>query len=185
MLNKLTRRIVVWLSDTGVINEEDGELYNYAVFCFLMKIIPLIIILVISILVGNLIGAVILSWVFVSMRYCTGGYHAQTPFKCVLMSVAIIGGTVIISRYMADINVVVQICLLAVSMCNILIKAPVDSENRRLSDLEKKKLKRIVRLVLAIYAGAYAIALINHRYNIEILFGIFWVSIMLFEKKHT
>lgn len=182
MLSKLSEHIVVWLSKNKVISEEEIALYNYAVFCLLMKIIPLIIIFVISVFIGNVIGAVILSWIFVSIRYCTGGYHAQTPLKCVFMSVLIIGGTVILCTYITDINHVVQVCLLLWSVCNILAKAPIDSPNRRLSDSEKVRLKKATRLVLSIYVLFYAVALLSHKYNLEILFGIFLVSVMLFEK---
>lgn len=184
MLNRLSKNIVVWLNKNKVISEEEIGLYNYAVFCLLMKIIPLVIIIVISAFIGNVVGAVILSWIFVSIRYCTGGYHAQTPLKCVFMSVLIIGGTVVLCTYVTDINYVAQICMLLWSVCNILAKAPIDSPNRRLCDSEKVKLKRITKLVLIIYVLFYAVALINHKYNLEILFGIFWVSVMLFERNN-
>lgn len=184
MLSKLTERIVLWLIKNDVIKTEERALYNYAVFCLLMKIIPLIIILGISALCENVLGAVILSWIFISMRYCTGGYHAQTPMKCVFMSVFIIGGSVVACSYITKANWVIQICLMLLSVCNILIKAPIDCPNRRLSEAEKIRLKKVIKIVLVIYTVLFAIALINQKYNLEIMFGIFWVSAMLFENKH-
>ena len=148
-MGRLTKRITEWLIASKAVEEEDRELYEYAIYSILITISPLFLVLVIGILMGTLVEGIFLITPFMCIRKFSGGYHAKTFKICFASSC----GLLILCMYLAShINYGFWVSALAfVSVISLYLWSPIDSENRRLEQDEKRKYKRTTILISLVF----------------------------------
>lgn len=138
----MRKRIATWLINNGSIDEEEREIYEYAIQSLKLLIMP--------ILYAVFIGWVLQEWIitmeyvflFSILRKFSGGYHAKTELQCMLFSL----GTIYSAVYLVNkwaIGFHLNICYI-LSVLILLKYSPVDSENRKLDKEERKKSHRII-----------------------------------------
>lgn len=134
-MNYLTRNITSWLCKQGAIVEEDKELYEYATYCFLITISPLIMALIYSAIIGGVRQYIAMLIPFMYLRQYCGGYHAKKAWICMVLSFLTL--VLMVQVAIKDTGGVVH-WLLVILACFIIVKnSPIDSENYRLSEYEK------------------------------------------------
>lgn len=149
----MRKRIVTWMIDSGGIDEEEREIYEYAVQSFKLLIMP--------ILYAVFMGWVLQEWVitmeyvflFSILRKFSGGYHAKTELQCMLFSLGTIYSAVyLINKW--EIGFHLNICYI-LSILILLKYSPVDSENRKLDKEERKMSHRIILLMQVLLIVMY------------------------------
>lgn len=83
MLHSLSRNIAVFLFDDN--DKFPLEVYIYGIEICLSSLIGIIAILIISFMIGRFFEGMLYIIMLFIIRSCTGGYHAQTYFKCNLI----------------------------------------------------------------------------------------------------
>lgn len=83
MLHSLSRNIAVFLFDDN--DKFPLEVYIYGIEICLSSLIGIIAILIISFMIGRFFEGILYIIMLFIIRSCTGGYHAQTYFKCNLI----------------------------------------------------------------------------------------------------
>ena len=141
----VTNCIVNWLIRNEVIDDKERDLYEYSAYCFIITIIPLIIVGVFSLCIHGLPQYILIVLPFMILRQYSGGYHAPKAWICItlssiILSVCVYWGT-IITTTMGCIS-----CTIEILSCVLLLKnSPMESSNRKLSYNERvlyhKKLK--------------------------------------------
>lgn len=154
-MSVISGKIVCWLIKKEVLLEDDKDVYEYAIYSCILTFLPLIIILFIGLLMNRLLESLLIILPFMFIRKFSGGYHAKHSWVCVISSCGILFLCVyLIGR--------IQYCIwnniiMAIAIISLIIFSPIDSENRRLSDREKKIYKQttvyIVMVFLALYVG--------------------------------
>lgn len=187
MLDRTSKRVAQWLCRNEAISSEELELYQYAVLCVIIKFIPFIIIMVWGIISKNIVNSFVICTVFIWVRRYSGGYHAKTPYRCLVMSVTIMIGSILASNYICDVNGLLLAALTIIEIGLLLHLAPVDCKNKRLSDNEKKYLNTRLRIVsgllIMIYMVSYLFSLDIVNAGIQI--ALFLVVIMVIVSKVT
>lgn len=139
-MESLTKRITEWLIANKAVEDADRELYEYAVYCMLITISPLLLVLFIGIFMGTLVEGVFLIIPFMCIRKYSGGYHAKNIKICFIYSC----GLLVLCMYLAShIEYGLWVSPLAtISVVSLSIWSPVDSKNRRLDPDEKVRYKK-------------------------------------------
>ena len=84
LLEITAKKIVEYLVKCGEISNNDYEVeyYRYGIEVALSSLLNLAIIIIIGIISMHIIESLIFLIVFIFVRQVTGGYHADTYFKC-------------------------------------------------------------------------------------------------------
>lgn len=140
-MEKCTDTVVKWMSQCNAINEEDKELYKYALYSFFLLIAPLILAVGIGFFVGSVKHAVFLVFPFMVLRKFSGGYHTKNLRTCILGSGFLLFLCIMLSMYVqCDLKLVIATVIASASLITF---SPISSENRRLDTNEKRIYKKI------------------------------------------
>lgn len=149
MIEWCADKITVWLISREAIKEEDRELYVYAAYSFLMSAAPLLLAVLFGSIMDCLLHSILLVIPFMSIRKFSGGYHAERPGSCLIISCLLLVLCIALSSYIrCSIWLAAAVALAIISLA---VLSPVDCENRRLDSEEKKRYKIIAAFLALIF----------------------------------
>lgn len=131
------------------IPEEEREVYCYGIRQMFDSIINILTVIAIGVLFGMVWQSILFSVTYIPLRRCAGGYHAPNPHICYGLSVALIIVSLVLIKAI-DISGRTLLAILTISLFLIVIKAPVESRNKPLSDKEKAVYRRWSCIIAAI-----------------------------------
>lgn len=172
---KCIDKIVDWLCKKNAIEEQDSELYVYAIHSLIMTIAPILMCVLIGAFMKAIIKSIIMIIPFILIRKYSGGFHAGKLWICLIFSTLILGiGIIIVKKFNANLYINI---LFAISSVLIIILSPIDSKNRRLNHKEKKSYKKTAAIEISIIDTIYFILVLlnKHEYLMSIAVGIFMV----------
>ena len=144
MIKRLAAVTAKWLLQAGAISASDMELYEYGIYSFLFTMCPLGLVLIISIFLNMVIEGILLIIPFILIRKFCGGFHFQSSVLCGIVS------TLVLTAFLLGIRLVLNTAeygwwcaALLISVVQVVIFSPIDSEGRRLTQNEKKVFKKI------------------------------------------
>ena len=135
-----TCKIVEWLINHDAIKSEDKELYEYALYSLWLLATPLFLAIIIGGCLGGVKEGIIIVIPFMLIRKFSGGYHAKHLWICLIGSTILLSLCILMSFYLecdwklAGITIIAGIGMGYFS--------PIDHENKRLNDKEKKLYKK-------------------------------------------
>ncbi len=135
----LADRIAGWLIVREAVAEEDRELYEYAVVCSLMTLVPLLLVMLVGGIMGELSTGIVIILPFMALRKFSGGYHAKHMVTCLVCSSGLLAVCIFIAARIAYCWQL-GVCMFSGAVLLFLF-SPVDSENKRLDSEEKKRYK--------------------------------------------
>jgi accessory gene regulator B len=150
------KKISLSFCNNNVIDKEDIEIYEYGLEILLLTIFEVVSIIVISIFLNKLFVTLLFLLSFCVLRLFAGGYHAKTSGRCYLEFLAVYT-IYLITQYLSLPLTVVPIAFSAISELVILLYAPVDHENKRLSRETAKRCRLISILVVSVETLAVVI----------------------------
>ena len=149
IVHHLTDRIVGW----GYADIKLRDIYRYNLENRISAAIAFVIIMITGILFHKFMYAIIFLIGFTTLNGATGGYHAPTLLKCLLLSDATFAITLFVSISLSSIeNIVVtlsiQIVGIAFAIIVVFIKAPYNHPNLDLDTTEIQYLKKKSRKII-------------------------------------
>lgn len=168
-------------------DNENQELYSYAIYVVIMSILHIATVTVIGIALSTLVQAAIFYLAFIMLRKCAGGYHASNPINCYIFSVCVTVAAMLILKQVIKHNSFNVYLIIAelISISLIIILSPLDTKSNILNDKEKKLLKKLsIMLVLLESVIAHIFIWSNKlEYGLPIVFGIYLVALVLSMRK--
>lgn len=82
LLARLAGKIVNNLVHSGVIKEEDAEIYIYGINQILTSVLSVSSALIIGLIFGVFPEIAVFMAAYIPLRSFAGGYHAKTPLSC-------------------------------------------------------------------------------------------------------
>ena len=151
----LANRITEWLIIHGATEEEDRDLYEYAALSLLMTVAPLFLAILVGGIMGELATGIFIVLPFMAIRKFSGGYHAKHAGTCLCCSCGLVAACIFFATKITySPQLFVCMCTGAVL---VFLFSPVDSENKRLDEEEKKRYKNTTGfLALAVCVIAVA-----------------------------
>lgn len=136
MISSAANNITNYLICEKVIKDDDREIYQYGfeqVFSSLLNIETM---LLLGIILGKIYQSLVLILSFMALRSYSGGYHANTPLHCYLLTVMSISAALSIMKFIT-IDRFICLGLLVLSSVVILLLSTIGSKNKPLDEIEK------------------------------------------------
>lgn len=191
--NKIATKIVVETDG----DEERKSVIEYGIFAMIQTGIAIICTVIFGLLFNVLVEALIVSFSISILRKCSGGVHATSPTRCTVIGTII---CILIPKLVIDINmniiysIILGVIVFIVSYYIVYKLAPVDSKNKPIKKLERrKKLKRKSINIINIYLIiSIVFIMIYHFYNVHsmiiyfecLYLGMLWQVISLTKVGH-
>lgn len=178
MLNK----ICVTISDrlckkNGVWDINDHEITAYGLEILISTTLSISVVIVLGIISRRFTEIVWFLISFMTLRGYSGGYHAETHFRCFLILLScVIVGYVLLQNIPDIISKPLSICMLLVSEIVVYFMAPIVDKNRPMSNREIDKNRNKCKIILLFIMLTAVVFLIIGK--TEILFSISYGTIV-------
>lgn len=149
-MNIISEIVVEWLISGGVIRKEEKELYQYAVYSLILLILPLIVAAGIGAVLGSVSQGIMVALPFLFLRKYSGGYHAKKIQYCFIASGIALFLSILLSMHLKiDCGMII---VTSISKGGLIIFSPIDHENKRLTECEKKLYKEKVIIQIMVFS---------------------------------
>lgn len=177
-MDKLYKKLSVYLAENQVISKNDKELYEYATKVVVHGLINIGVTILIGFFFGMLKEAIVLHFSFMIVRKFSGGLHMKSYIACMLTSSIIFLFALIVIKYLEENKLSVSFYIIVILLSIItIVLAPLENTNKNLSNKEKVVYKVICTIIIIIFT-ILSIFLINKKISFEYGYSI-GVSIVL------
>ncbi len=151
MFKNIAEDIVFYLSRKKILNQDNREIYVYALEVVLLNFILIMTLLIISLFGGQHLFVVCYLCFFVPLRVFTGGYHAKKSEICFVMSVAsYVLAMILVNNNLLLFNNEIIVFITALLMLLMFLYSPIENINHPLEKARKRKNKIIARVIVLI-----------------------------------
>ena len=177
-MEHILRALSGWLIQQDAIEPGDRELYEYAMYSFLISVMPLTIILVISGVIGMFPEGLLIVIPFMVIRKFSGGYHAKHAYICMTISVVLLVGSFYVVTHV-DCRWLFHM-LAVISGVSVIVNSPIDSDNKKLDDYESRQYRRTTCLLVIITIVLYSVLVIlnKKRYSVCLAISLILTTIL-------
>ena len=137
LLARLAGKIGNNLVHSGVIKEEDAEIYIYGINQILTSVLNVSSALIIGLIFGKFFEAAVFIVAYCSLRSFAGGYHAKTPLRCYVFSVIMLIIVLVGIKYLYLTEWMYYVVLLAAALV-VIVLSPVEDKNKPLDEIEHR-----------------------------------------------
>jgi accessory gene regulator B len=149
MIDNIIDKNIIFLQSHGVKinNDNDKAIYKYGLQILYYYIIDLSVIFSLATIFGKLYETAIMTFIFSLLQVFGGGYHAETPGRCLMTMIAgVIFGNILI-ELLAN-KIIFNILLTAVFSVFILILTPVTNKRHSICKKVKYQSKFILQITI-------------------------------------
>ena len=144
MIARLSKRMASFFVRNEVIKSEDEEVYEYGLQLLLSTVFNGILALVLAIISGTLWQCICYLAVFILIRKSAGGFHAKTHLGCCCILAVVLSLFIVFIKFVPTYTyAAITVFAVVFSVSVILLFAPLEHENKPISDKDKKRLKKI------------------------------------------
>lgn len=148
LLQNFAEDITFFMLKNKVINIEDRDIYIYGFEIILSTLIVTGTLLTLGIILNKILLTLVFMFIFIILRIYTGGYHSEKFKSCFVISIAIYLSELLLNDLVADnLKLKVGIILILIASSIIYRLSPVEHKNNPLSFEDKKKYKKISRVI--------------------------------------
>lgn len=181
-MEKLAVKLSERLYQEKIIADDEREVYQYCIEVTISTVSYWASILICAVLLGKLWESVVYLGAFMVMRFCFGGYHASTHFRCALVSMASYGiFLTFIFLFPIDGYGLFAVMSWLITAVAGVVFAPVEHENRPFTAKEQKKFRKgsLLSILLVSIILSIGLALGKYRFLVCLCFGVLQASISL------
>lgn len=198
LISSMCDNITSYLTKELNLDKEKSEVVKYGIFALSQMIINIICVIIFGMIFNVLIESLIISFVVSILRKSSGGAHASSPEKCVIVGTIFSVGLALIIKAMNIRFPYVCLFIIIVFLCAYYLiykLAPVDSPNKPIRSVKKKlRLKKSSIIVLSIYLLIIILCLLIFiftkktemlKYILCICSGVVWQVFSLTKAGHN
>ena len=144
MITSIAENIAAFFVSKGIIPKQKQDVLRYGFELIISTLVGILVILAAGAITGKFWYSVLFMAVFIPLRQYTGGYHADTYLQCnikFIMTFLIL--LFVFSIIPAEMYVNVNCICTVLSLLIVILFAPIDNKNKRLSFKKKRKFKKI------------------------------------------
>lgn len=153
MIAWLSNYLVRVLLKNEIIEADKIEIYQYGYEIMISTIITFLIVLISGIILDCLPAALLYFGIFAVMRQICGGYHAQHYWSCnTLFAVVTVSVLLLFKFFPMEGITAIHYTFLLFSVLVIFVYAPVENENKPISEKRKVLFRKISRGAVVVIA---------------------------------
>lgn len=178
MLLGISEYLTYYFLKNKIIDKDKTDIFIYGFQLLLSTISSIVSILILSSFINILYGIVFLLF-FMPIRFCAGGYHANTYNKCFIYTNSCFVITLLYSKIMPQYLLYIHILIVLVGWLYLWSKAPCKNVNNPLNEEALNKNKFHSHIILIIYAISIVITYYSQIFIFSLeLNTVFLVSIL-------
>lgn len=149
MINSLSKNIVKFLIGRGTVPQGNEALYVYGLFLAISTALFFALAIFVGAFLGLLTESIIFLISFSLIRMFSGGYHSKYEWLCELTSSIAIIAVMLLLKFLKHnpINTKIIFLFSLIAVVTIVTFSPIESDNKKLSDKEKKLFKLITSVI--------------------------------------
>jgi accessory gene regulator B len=143
-MNYLVSQIVNFITEQDVISDESDvqDFYRYGIEISISSLLNIVLVVIAGILIHHIIESIVFLSLFILIRSFTGGYHADTYFRCnLLMCITFILTVLANCMFSNKLSLSIIIVLICVTELIVSVLGPIENKNKPIDDSKKIKLK--------------------------------------------
>lgn len=179
MFAKVAYKITHHLCEKHIIQREDFDLYMYGFDMGLTVVLNLISTILVGVIMGMVFESIAFLAFYIPLRSYAGGYHANTPLRCYIISVFIIFAILTFCKYLPY-SFLLYGSLFGIGIVACTFLCPVQDNNKPLDNVERKRYKKnsIIILMIEIFTWMILVFVLNLHEHI-IPMAVFTEAVML------
>lgn len=179
MLHKISKAMAKKLAMSS--EPEKEEIYVYGLELIITTFLGLASIVLVSGVLSEWSSAWIFTGIFVPLRLCTGGYHADTYGKCFVISNLSYLSLLIIKKLTEGrVPMLVWFMLLAIACWYIGKNAPVLHRNQMINEQKQKRNHKTARVLLVVdIVVSLGLVIYQSQYVVMVALSIYLVAVFM------
>lgn len=155
-MEMILNKIMTFIVKDNSLDDEKTEIVRYGLEIVITKALFTVIIAIIGLLMNCFFESIVFAVSFSLLREYGGGYHAETKKKCFVLSILTLIVALSIIKLAESFQILtLPLCDIAlISVIYILIKAPIDTQNKRFDEDEIRVYGRKARLLTVVLLAA-------------------------------
>lgn len=185
VLNAVVSLILKFITDQSVISEdkEVQDFYRYGIEITISSFLNIFLVLTLGIIIHHFFESIVYLALFIIVRSITGGYHADTYFRCNLLMCVTFTLTTIFNQFTRNnITKPYLIMIVLISELIVSIYSPVENENKPIKESKKHYLK-IAGIIVTLVLNVYGVLTSYNYMSTMIIYTIFLIAILIVAAK--
>lgn len=146
MIQKQVDKIIQKQCECGTIKKEDVAVYAYGYYLLIELTINLVLACIMAVIFHTYLELLIFVLVFIPLRKFSGGYHADSPWKCVIISNTILLFATLLIKSQVLVPILMYAVVLEIPLFIYFFKmVPVPVKSKPLLEKEEKVFGNIAR----------------------------------------
>ena len=150
MIQLLSEKILSFIMNNTNIPIDETDVYKYGIEITISSVLNIILIIILSLLFGNLVSGICFLFCFILLRQFTGGYHAESYFKCNLALAVSYICISLVSNAFSRLPIHLLEGLLIAGCITVVLFAPVNNRHKQLTLKQKQQFKKISLIIYAV-----------------------------------
>lgn len=183
MISHISELMLQYLLKSRVINDSDDEkeYYRYGIEITISSLLNIILIIGIGIIFRSVFESIIFLSFFMLIRQFTGGYHADTYFKCNLsFCISFISVLIMYHSTYEKITIPLSVFISILCVAIILFLCPIENANKPIPKYKRNFFKYVAAMFGIVYGtiGTVLISL-SIKYGVLILYTLVLVTALI------
>ncbi len=150
MIQLLSKKILAFITKNTKIPIDETDVYKYGIEITISSVLNIVLIIILSLLLGNFVSGICFLFCFILLRQFTGGYHAESYFKCNLALGVSYVCISLISNVFSRLPIHLLEGLLIAGCITVVLYAPVNNRHKQLTSKQKQQFKNISLIIYAV-----------------------------------
>lgn len=183
MIDILVEKLLYEFKRNGLVQKSEIDLYAFGLNRLILFLLNISTTIIIGICFSMIWQIIIFSIAYIMIRRYAGGYHASCSKSCFYKSVVLVIFALILISIFSH-SFIFLLIVITYSTIIIILKAPVESKEKRLTDIERAIFRKKAIIITFIESfTALALGYIFLEVAICIAIAIFFSAIMLVFKR--
>ena len=174
-------RILDFITKQGIIGTEEDvqDFYRYGIEISISSFLNIALVLILGLVLGHFPESVIYLALFIFIRSFTGGYHADTYFRCNLLMCVLFVLVILLNESLSPhMTFTSYMCMVCLSEIIILCLGPIENKNKKISE-NKKKVLKIVGFIVSAAINTVGILLVKTHFGSMIIFTCLMIAVLM------
>lgn len=178
MFADAAEKVVTAMVRRGMVEESRKIVCKWGMTYFFDTVFNIFLFAVIGILTGMPAETALFTVSYIILRVYAGGFHASTPERCCICSLMLLSAALFITDNAERAGIIFHI-MTAAAVIILTILSPVSSENKPLTDGERRSYRRRALLILLAELTVSAAAVYLNTNRIYYVLSSVWIMLAL------
>lgn len=150
MISLITQHLLSFVKANTSISKDEIEVYKYGIEITISSLLNIIIVFSLSFIFNDFMSGLCFLSCFILLRQFSGGYHAESYFKCNLSLAISYLSVLFISKYFVKLPLGFVEGLLIIGLIVVIVCSPVNNKHKLLTNQKKAICKRVSIVIYSI-----------------------------------